>query len=250
MQAAKPLIIITTPWRKYSNYFDKNCWGIWGLAPILKFSLLAFFLVFIPPLIGLASFDDGYSNIVLAVFLFFVLIWTLYLPFFFTILLKRGILQTIILSKRSIHYLTSKPNYFKSKNPETLELIIRALRYYFWIYSTKLIYKHRKTLAELTTIYPISLLFQNRMWHARNRHIINTIRKIESIASKGKVPILIDEINLGEYFEFIAHFTKSKRWPTKTLEKLLQKNYDTIYVRKYRKGQIQISTTIGENGNN
>lgn len=249
MQAAKPLIIITTPWRKYSNYFDKNCWDIWGLAPLLKYTLLIYFLLFFPPLFGIVKFENSYDTVVLIVFLASVAIWAFYLPILGLILFKRATEKTIEIGSKTINYLSRDPMLVPEevkKEPNSFLLFIRALQYWWFVYSTKIIYKHRKTLTELSTIYPISLLFQNKMWHTRNQKLWKTLRKIEAVAGKAKMPIDIDEINLDDKYNFVAHFSKKNSFPVKRLEDALQDHFGAIYVRNLGKGQIQINTTIGE----
>lgn len=251
MESAKLVSIVFTPWRKYSDYFDKNCWGIWGLSTLLKFTLLFLALFFVPPIFGIVDYestDTGlFFAIMVMVFLLIAFFWLIYLPILGIILIKRTTEKTIEVGSKIISYLSRDPMLVPDevkKEPNSFLLFIRALQYWWFIYSTKLIYKHRKTLEELTTIYPISLLFQNKMWHARNQRLWKTLRKIEAVAKKANMQIDIDEIGVHPYYHFWAHFKKKGSFPIKKLEKALQDYYGTIYVRSIGKRQVQINTTI------
>ena len=250
---AKPFHFLLYPWRKYNDYFDKNCWGIWGLSPLLKYTFLFLALFFVPPIIGIVNYESADTGLFFALmviaFLAIAFVWIVYLPILGIIVIKRAIQKALDFGSKSKANLSKEPQEFISetkKQANNIATLINVLRYLWFIYSAKLIYKYRKQLEEITSIYPFSLLFKDRMWHARNKIIIKTIRKIEKLSSEAKVPVLIVSIGDNPYLHFWAKFTKTKGYPVKKLERALQKEFDTIYVRKVDKGQIQINTTISE----
>ena len=255
MQPAKLISIVFTPWRKYSDYFDKNCWGIWGLSPILKYTLLFLALFFVPAIFGWVKFSEDtsttftYIGIFIIGMLVIAFIWAVYLPILGIIITRRALKKSYEFGAKTISYLIKEPEQTEKTEPaepSNLELVIRGLKTYWNYYLIKTIWKHIGLLEDITSTYPFSLLFQNRMWHARQKKLRNLIWKIEATASKARLPIQIDEIGIESYFHFYAHFTKTKYYPIKKLEKALQKHFGTIYVRKQGKGIIQINTTIGE----
>ena len=253
MQPAKLISIAFTPWKKYSDYFDKNCWGISGLSLLLKYTLFFLALFFVPPILGIINYegtDTGlFFAIMVMVFLAIAFVWIVYLPILGVIVIKRAIQKALAFAGTSKANLSKEPQEFISgtkKQANNIATLINVLRYLWFIYSAKLIYKYRKQLEEITSIYPFSLLFKDRMWHARNKIIIKTLRNIEKLARGAGVPVLIVSIGGNPYLHFWARFTKTKSYPVKKLERALQKEFDTIYVRKVDKGQIQINTTISE----
>ena len=86
MHAANPLLIITTPWRKYNDFFDKGCWGIWGFSPLLKYTLLYFAAFFIPAIFGWVKLSEdtsttfNYIGIFIMGMLVIAFVWIVYLP--------------------------------------------------------------------------------------------------------------------------------------------------------------------------
>jgi len=249
---AKPLHFLLMPWRKYSEFFDKGCWGIWGLSPTLKFTFIYFglFLVdlFISGLFTKNTQETIEFFFTLGIIALFI-VWAVYLPILGIIITRRALKKSYEFGAKTISYLIREPEQTEKTEPtepSNLELVTRGLKTYWNYYLIKTIWKHIGFLEDITSTYPFSLLFQNRMWHARQKKLRNLIWKIEATASKARLPIQIDEIGIESYFHFYAHFTKTKYYPIKKLEKALQKHFGTIYVRKQGKGIIQINTTIGE----
>lgn len=142
MQAAKLLSGVLIPWKKYSDYFDKNCWNIWGLSPILKYTLLAFIILFLPPLFGLVRFENGYDTFVIIVFLAFAFVWILYLPILSILLIVR-------LAKHTFNVaLTFKENvekFGKSTQKEALmgyfKTLLAKLGLYYLQYKNEIEFK-------------------------------------------------------------------------------------------------------------
>src|SRR3990167_9110631 len=89
----KPLHFLLMPWRKYNAFFDNGCWGIWGLSPLLKYTLLFLTLFFIPPIIGIVDYSnsDAYFSIITIFFLLIAFIWIIYFPILSIITLLRAI---------------------------------------------------------------------------------------------------------------------------------------------------------------
>ena len=252
---AKPIHFLLIPWKKYSEFFDNGCWGIWGLSPLLKYTLLYFTAFFIPPIFGLVKLSEDtsttftYTGIFIIGALFIAFVWFVYLPIFVVILFKRAIEKTFDIGSKTVEYFSRDPQLVPEEvktQPSNPALFIRALQYWWFIKSTNAIYKNRKLLIKITSVYPFSLLSRNKMYHAQNQKLWKLIHKIDKLATKAKVPIMINDIGTNPNFFFYAHFEKTKGYPIKKLERVLQKHFGTIYVRKLNKGLIQINTTIGE----
>src|SRR3989344_2928879 len=255
MQPANLLSIAFIPWRKYSDYFDNICRGIWGLSFLLKFSTIFFVSFFILPILGKINLNEDnpatftYTGLYAIGIIALAFAWAVYLPILGIIITRRALKKSYEFGAKTISYLIIEPEQTEKTEPaepSNLELAIRGLKTYWNYYIIKTICKNIVLLEDITITYPFSLLFQNRMWHARQKKLRNLILKIEATANKARLPIQIDKIGIESYFHFYAHFTKTKYYPIKKLEKALQKHFGTIYVRKQGKGIIQINTTIGE----
>lgn len=242
MQPGKLYLIISLPWKKYSDYFDKNCWGIWGLATILKYTLLAFFLFFVPAIFGWISFEesntsaDNYVTLYFLILMVMAIIWVIYLPVLCLILGKRAILKAIEIGRKFASYLS-----IEEKAPSDLtelsdfEIIMRGLKHDL----DSFIYKLG---GWITKYYPFSLMFRDRLFHPNNAKLDKFVIKLAKLARKNKVPIYVygSEID-GNLYQLNAVFHDPvKRNSLKKLEAILQKLLGTVYVRRGKKKQIRI----------
>lgn len=234
MYAAKPLSIIYKPWKKYNEFFDKGCWGIWGLSPLLKYTLLYFALFFVPAIFG---WTFTYTGIFIIGMLAIAFVWFVYLPILSLILLLRLVKKSRLLITSSVKlltYATDKEEAIKKK-PSDLEIIARGLKQDL----NSLLYK---VGGWLTRYYPFSLIFTNRLFHPKNAKLNKFVIKIAKLARKNKVPIYIygGEIE-NHLYQFNAIFHQPvRRNSLKKLEAILQKLLGTVYVRKGDKKQIRI----------
>lgn len=91
----KLFIVITTPWRKYSHFFDKGCRGIWGFSPLLKYTFLYFVVFILASVFGVVKHgqDSTVASIFLMIFILgfvaIAFVWFIYLPILALIILFR-----------------------------------------------------------------------------------------------------------------------------------------------------------------
>ena len=98
-----------------------------------------------------------------------------------------------------------------------------------------------KFYSWLTQYYPFSLLFQNKIYHANNKKQRILVEKLEKIAGKYGVKMLIKGSDAeGDMIIFTTIFEKN---PTdsklKLFEKDLQKKFGSVYVRN-NEGNVNI----------
>jgi len=83
MQSANLVSIVVTPWKKYSDYFDNGCNGIWLLSPIIKYTLLYFSLI-IPYAFFAGNIPTDIKETIELLYVVFLiaiaLVWFVYLP--------------------------------------------------------------------------------------------------------------------------------------------------------------------------
>src|SRR3990167_4267249 len=113
---AKPFHFLLMPWRKYNEFFDKGCWGIWGFSPLLKYTFLFLALFFVPPIIGIVNYESTDTGLFFAlmviVFLAIAFIWLVYLPILGVIVLKRAIQKALDFGGKSKASLSKEPQEF------------------------------------------------------------------------------------------------------------------------------------------
>src|SRR3989344_3804270 len=240
MQSANIISIAFTPWRKYSDYFDKNCWGIWGLSPTLKFTFI-YFGLFILDLFISDKFTKSTQE---TIELFFTLgiialfiVWAIYIPILCLILISNLIKKSRLLITSAVKlltYPTDKEEAIKKK-PSDLEIIARGLKSDL----NSLLYK---VGGWLTRYYPFSLLFTDRLFHPKNAKLDKFVIKIAKLARKNKVPIYIHGSEIeGNMYQLNAVFHEPVKGNSlKKLETVLQKLLGTVYVRRGEKKQIRI----------
>jgi len=87
----------------------------------------------------------------------------------------------------------------------------------------------------LTQYYPFSLLYRDRLFHYNNLRVNKLMLRMENVALKAGVEILILSGGTGEYMaEMIGHLdpkTKNRPGIITILETAFQDKYGTIFVR-------------------
>lgn len=217
-------------WKKYSDYFNKNCWGIWGLASIFKYTFLAYFLLFFLPLIGIFKFDDNYTIITLIVFLVSVTIWVLYLPILLTIVtyrffvtLKRKIIilkrEVVILKKEVVRIfklvvtrqVTPKELYITPHSFIILNLI--KLRDYIIDF-----------LDWLTQFIPLNYIFPNRICYPLTMIIRYKAQYMEGLFASLNIPLKYVGYEINMYFTIYKfEFYKKVKDVDKVIRKIRKK---------------------------
>lgn len=225
----KLLSLISLPWKKYSEFFDNGCWGIWGLSSLLKYTILYFALIFVSPILGWFRLYEDYSTtdifliiyalglVALAVF------WLIYLPILCLILVSRFLKNARLLFKESLNSISDKKRGLK-----VLGLNLRRVYNFFMVH--------------LVQFYPFSYLYKDRLFHPSNKELKRFIIRLEKIAKRVKVPILIYGSEFEyPFYQFNAELQKPVRGGgLKSLETSLQEKLGTIYVRPVGKNQLRI----------
>lgn len=195
--------ILFFPWRNYSDYFDKNCWGIWGLSPLLKYTLLYFFAFFTPALFGWIKFEQeqstlsGYAVIFLMGALTIAFIWIVYLPIFGLILLFRALKKTKQSAVQLKSYLADSPwditpiqLYTQPQRPIVVYLIL-------------LKYSLIDFLDWSTQFYPISLLSTSPVPYPINVKVRNMARSFEMRIADLKIPYKYVDFEINQNFTLL-----------------------------------------------
>lgn len=181
MQAAKLYKLALTFWRKYSDYFNKNCWGIWGLASILKYTLLGYFILLLLPALRLVQVDNNYIVVAVIVFLVSVTIWAFYLPILLTIVTYRF----LVIIKRELvrifklvvtRQVTPKELYITPHSFILLRLI--ELRDYIIDF-----------LDWLTQFIPLDYIYPNRICYPLTMEIRHNAQFIEGLFASLNIPL-------------------------------------------------------------
>lgn len=227
----KFLEIISFPWRKYNSFFDNGSRGIWGLSPVLKYTLLYFLLFFIPLIFGWVKLYENNSttNIFVGIYvlglMLIAFIWFVYLPILLVILVYRFIKKARSVVEEGIKIGTKK-----DKKEEKYILVTNLGRIYYFF------------MAFLVQFFPFSYLYKDRLFHPSNKKLKYFIIQMEKVAKKVKVPILFyGSFVDGSMLQFNAVLKKPlKRNGLKKLETSLQGRLGTIYVRKADKDQLRI----------
>lgn len=229
--AGKLVTVISFPWRKYSNFLDNGSRGIWGLSPVLKYTLLYFLLFFVPLIFGWVKlYEDNsttslFAGIYIIGLMFVAFIWLVYLPILLVILVYRFIKKARSVVKEGIKIGTKK-----DKKEIKYILVTNLGRIYYFF------------MAFLVQFFPFSYLYKDRLFHPSNQKLKSFIIQMEKIAKKVKVPILFYGSAVdGSMLQFNAVLEKPlKRNGLKKLETSLQGRLGTIYVRKEDKFKLRI----------
>jgi len=223
--------ILSFPWRKYNNFFDNGSRGIWGLSPVLKYTLLYFLLFFVPLIFGWVKLyeENSTTNTFVGIYVLGLMviafIWFVYLPILLVILVYRFMKKTRSVVDEGIKKVTKK-----DKRQDKYLVVTNLERvYYFFV-------------AFLVQFYPFSNLYKDRLFHPSNQKLKYFIIQIEKIAKKVKVPILFygSEVD-GSMLQFNAIHKKAlRRNDLKKLEASLQEKLGSVYIRKADKDRLRI----------
>lgn len=232
MQAAKLYRLALTFWRKYSDYFNKNCWGIWGLASILKYTLLGYFILLLLPALRLVQVDDNYIVVAVIVFLVSITIWALYLPILLIIVTYRFVVILVILIREVVRIfklvvtkqVTPKELYITPHSFILLSLI--ELRNYIIDF-----------FDWLTQFIPLDYIYPNRICYPLTMEIRHKAQHIERLFAYLNIPLKYVGYEINTYctiykFEFY--------------EKV--KNVDKV-IRKIKKKTDRARFYVGHDGN-
>lgn len=228
---------------KYNEFFDKGCVGIWGLSPLLKYTLLYLALFFVPAIFGLIKLNEDtsttftYIGIYIIGALVIAFIWFFYLPILCLILIYRFIKKGRLFLKEGIkirieikeNAASGEINSRDGKRDVVLHVTDLGKIYYYFV-------------VRLVQFYPFSYLYKDRLFHPSNKKLKRFISKIETIARKASAHILIYGSQVdSSIYQFNAAIKKPlRRNGLKKLETTLQDKLGTIYVRKDKKNYIRI----------
>lgn len=115
--------------------------------------------------------------------------------------------------------------------------------------------EYHKLITWLTQYYPFSLLYKESLIHADNKLLRKFVLKIEKMANKAKLPLLICGNSYdGAVYTFEALLNKNENIGfIKRLELLIQKELGSAYIRRDSPRKIRIiipNETMEEQFNN
>lgn len=94
---------------------------------------------------------------------------------------------------------------------------------------------YHEGITKITKYYPFSLLFRDRLYHYDNIKVRSLMIKLEEIAKNADIDILIlrgnQENQMNVFYGLIDKRTENRDKICQLLEKTLQKEYGTVYVR-------------------
>jgi len=143
---------------------------------------------------------------------------------------------------------TKRPKWEKASDRERLIYLAKC---YTGVCFFNLGFSYHSFISWITQYYPFSLLYRTKLYHHDNLKARNLMFKIEKLAKKAGVNILLlggstweEMIVLNGYF---GRENKNREKDIKTLEAILQSKYETVYVRDDRdKVKILIPTATFE----
>lgn len=95
----------------------------------------------------------------------------------------------------------------------------------------------------ITNYYPFSLLFHDRLFHAQNKPYRTFMEKLEKTAEQSDIKIFILSGHGGnqttEFYGKFINRSRNKDGLLKSLEKVLQSKFGTIYARQ-EKNELRI----------
>lgn len=196
MPAAKLISIAFTPWRKYNEFFDKGCWGIWGLSPVLKYTLLFLGLFFVPPIIGLVDYanSDTYFSTITIFFLLIALVWIIYFPILSMITLFRALKKV----ESGVRDLNNK------LKEEPWKITPRRLYTQPHWHITVIAFYLKDYLIDFldwtTQYYPISLLSTSPVRYPISMKVRHLSRLFESRFAELKIPLKYIDFEINQQF--------------------------------------------------
>lgn len=143
---------------------------------------------------------------------------------------------------------TPRPNF---KTASDREKFMWAVKYFSGLWYIKLKNKYDDFISWLTQYYPFSLFYQTRLFHAWNLPARDFMVKLEDVARKAHKDIAITdgqaEVAGVDFYGYFHGRTKNKDRALQVLEKVLQKEFGSIYVRDHEAGfRILIPTELLE----
>ena len=123
------------------------------------------------------------------------------------------------------------------------------MKYFSGLWYIELKNKYNDCISWLTRYYPFSLFYQTRLFHARNLPVRDFMVKLEGVARKAHKEIAITDGQAEDAgVDFYGYFhgrIKDKDGELRALEKVLQKEFGSIYVRNHETGfRILIPTEL------
>ncbi len=192
----RPIIFLLYPWHKYNEFFDKGCWDIWGLSPLLKFTLLFLAIFFVPPIVGLVDYKNSetYFSIITILFLLIAFIWIIYLPILTVIAILRaakkvesGVKDLNIKLQDEPWKMTPKKLYTQPHWNITVAALI--LKNYV-----------EDFIDWTTQFYPISLLSTSAVGYPINMKVRHLSRLFESRFADLKIPLKYVGFEINQQF--------------------------------------------------
>lgn len=135
--------------------------------------------------------------------------------------------------------LTKKPN---PRPTNDIDMIPWALRHYTGVMYFVLGNQYHKFITWITQFYPFSLLYPDSLIHAKNKLLNEFVLKIEKMAKKAKLPLLICGNGYdGAVYTFEALLNKDENTEfINALESLIQEELGTAYIRRDSAKKIRI----------
>ena len=238
MQAAKLISISFAPWRKYNGFFDKGCWGIWGLSPLLKYTLLFLALFFVPPIIGLVDYanSDSYFSIITIFFLLIALIWIIYFPILAIITLFRAIKKVESGVKDLNIKLQDEP---WKMTPKKLYTQPHSIFFLYLIYAKNSFIDFADWC---TQFFLFDFIYPDRIRYPLTKKIRHNSRHIESLIADMNIPLKyvgfeVNMQNINYKFEFYEEVKSTD----KVLSKLEKGFKKTDYYVREDNGRIHVT---------
>lgn len=103
--------------------------------------------------------------------------------------------------------------------------------------------QYYKFMGWLTRYYPFSLLYQNRLFHAKNAHLTAFMTRLEEIVKEADGNILLFKVlhdeGIAEFSGILYGKMVNKKKKIREIEKVLQDKLQVAYVR-YNHGLLHI----------
>ena len=231
MMAAKLISISFTPWRKYNAFFDKGCWGIWGLSPIIKTTYIYFGLI-IPYFFISEKLTVSTRN---SIELFFtigtiaiLLIWALYMPILVVITLLRAFKKVEYTANELTTRISEQP---WKMTPKKLYTQPHSIFFLYLIYA-------KNTFIDFmdwcTQFFLFDFIYPDRIRYPLTTKIRHNSRHIESLIADMTIPLKyvgfeVNMQNINYKFEFYDKVKSTAKVLSK-LEKGFKKT--DFYVRE------------------
>ena len=132
---------------------------------------------------------------------------------------------------------TKRPNI---KTATDKEMLVYIIKFYTGDWFFKLGNKYFQFITRLTRYFPLSLILQDRIYHAKNLPVKKLMRHLEAQAEKAKLETILirgeDSDKLVELNGFFAREKDDNSENIEILETIFQKKFETIYIRSEEEG--------------